>query len=176
MTLVGEAAAAVYALLFLAAVLGKLDSWEQWSELSDGLPGPPAVGRGARYGVPAAESVVVALCVLWPLGGLAASALVLTGFAASVELLARQIPGRECNCFGAIAPATISPRLALRNVVLAVAAAAAWYVVWKQDVQALSALSVFLTVLLGAIALMVLQLWRLRQATRDASLSLREAE
>ena len=123
----GDVAAGACALLFLAAALGKLDSWEQWSRLTSEIPAPVVLRRAVRVVVPAVECVVVVLCFAWPAVGLASGTAVLAVFALAVWLLARRLSGRECGCFGAIAPATIGPRLAVRNAALAIVAAAGWY-------------------------------------------------
>jgi hypothetical protein len=150
-------------LLFLAAVLGKLDSWAQWSRLIEQIPGPPLVGRFARFAVPASEVAIVALSLASPVAGLAAASLILACFAIAVSALARRLGGQECNCFGAIAPATISPRLAGRNAGLAVLAAGGWYAAHHANMQAQPAGNAVATVLVGVIVLMLVHYWRLRE-------------
>lgn len=176
MKLIAEVAAGACALLFLAAVLGKLDGWGQWSRLSQEIPGPGAVGRVTRVGVPMVESAIVVLSLASPIAGLAAGTVVLVGFASAVGVLGRRLAGQECNCFGAIAPATISWQLAARNIVLAILAAGGWYAARRENLQALSFSAVLVTVLFGAIALMVFQFRRLRQAARSASSMPEEVE
>src|SRR6266567_2537221 len=157
----GEVAAGACALLFLAAALGKLDSWEQWSRLTKEIPAPAVLGRAVR---------VVVLSFAWPAAGLASGTAVLAVFALAVWLLARRLSGRECGCFGAIAPATIGPRLAVRNAALAIVAAAGWHLARQENLPGLSLGQVLVTVLAGAIALMIFQYRRLRQAAgRPAS-------
>ena len=166
----GDVAVGACALLFLAAALGKLDSWEQWSRLTKEIPGPAVLGRAVLVIVPAVESTVVVLCFTWPAAGLASGTAVLAVFALAVWLLTRRLSGRECGCFGAIAPATIGPRLAARNAAFAIVAAAGWYVAWHENLPRLSLGQVLVTVLAGAIALMLFQYRRLRQAAvRPAS-------
>ena len=173
----GDVAAGACALLFLAAVLGKLDSWEQWSRLTREIPGPAVTGRAVRVIVPAVECVVVVLCFAWPAAGLASGTAVLAVFALAVWLLARRLSGRECGCFGAIAPATIGPGLAVRNAALAIVAAAGWYLAQQENLPGLSLGQVLVTVLAGAIALMLFQYRRLRQAAgRPASFTTGEGE
>ena len=75
----------------------------------------------------------------------------------AVWLLARRLSGRECGCFGAIAPATIGPRLAVRNAALAIVAAGGWYLARRENLPGLSLGQVLVTVLAGAIALMIFQ-------------------
>lgn len=159
-----DVAAGAFALVFLAAALGKLDSWGEWSHLNEEMPGPALLGRAVRVMVPALEGVIFVLCFVLPIVGLAAAAAVLAVFAVAVWFLARRLAGRECNCFGAIAPATISPRLAARNIALAVVAAAGWYAAWREDLQLLSLGKVLVALLFGAIALMLFQYRRLHHA------------
>lgn len=173
----GDVAAGACALLFLAAALGKLDSWEQWSGLTSEIPAPVVLRRAVRVIVPAVECVVVVLCFAWPAAGLASGTAVLAVFALAVWLLARRLSGRECGCFGAIAPATIGPRLAVRNAALAIVAAAGWYAARQENLPGLSLGQVLVTVLAGAIALMLFQYRHLRQAAgRPASSTPEEGE
>jgi hypothetical protein len=171
-----DLAAGACALLFLAAAVGKLDSWAQWSRLSEEIPGPAPLGRAVRVMVPAIEGMIVVLSFALPAAGLAAGVVVLGGFAAAVRILAPRLAGRECNCFGAIAPATISPRLATRNIALAFLTAGGWWVVRHENLQAFSFAEVLVTLLFGVIALMLVQYRRLRQATRPVPGTLRETE
>lgn len=152
-----EVAAGMCALMFLAAAGGKLDTWAEWSRLSEELPGPVVLRSAVRIMVPALEAGIVILSFALPAAGLAAGAVVLTGFAAAVWLLAPRLSGRECNCFGAIAPAAISPRLAARNIALAGLAAAGSYLALLEKPGALSLPAVLLTLLCGAVALMLFQ-------------------
>jgi Methylamine utilisation protein MauE len=169
MRVVADVAAGACALLFMAAVLGKLDSWPDWSRLTKDFPGPTAFGNAVRVVVPAVEASIVVASFAVPTVGLAAGAVVLTCFAVAVWVLGRQLAGRECNCFGAIAPATISPRLAVRNAGLAIALLASWVVSYHERAQALSLGKVIATVLGGAIALTCFQYRRLRHATLTAT-------
>jgi hypothetical protein len=171
-----EIAAGAFALVFVAAAVGKVDSWGPWSRLTEEIPGPGVLGRVVRIAVPAAEGAIVVLSLASPVIGLAAGAIILGGFALAVWTLARQLAGRECNCFGAIAPATISSRLASRNIALAILAAAGWYAARRESLQAMSFSKVLVTALLGAIALMGFQFRQLRQAARPASPTLKEGE
>jgi len=171
-----DLAAGACALLFLAAALGKVDSWAQWSRLSEELPGPASLGRTVRVMVPAAEGMIVVLSFALPAAGLAAGAVILAVFAVAVRVLARRLAGRECNCFGAIAPATISTRLTTRNIALALLAAIGWWVVRHENLPAFSFPKVLVTLLFGVIALMLVQYRRLRQATRPVPGTLKETE
>lgn len=166
MTVPADIVAGACALLFVAAVAGKIDSWTSWSRLTTDLPGPQTVGHVVRVALPLLEGLIVVLCFARPVAGLAAGAIVLAGFAAAVFVLARRLPDRECNCFGAIAPATINVRLAWRNLGLAVLAGGGWYLAARENLQALGMPKVAATVLLGVIALMGSQYWHLRHAVR----------
>lgn len=166
MKVVAEIAAGACALVFMAAALGKLDGWRRWAQLTEDISGPPFIGRFVRFAVPGVEGTIVVLSYASPTVGLAAGAVALGSFAAGVSLLARQLAGRECNCFGAIAPGTIGPHLATRNSILALAAIAAWYTARRENLQALSLGMVVATLLLGAIALMAFHYWLLRDAAR----------
>lgn len=168
MRVLADAAAGACGLVFLAAALGKLDSWGQWSRLSDELPGPSVLGHIVRVAVPAIEGAIVVLSVASPAVGLAAGALVLLGFAAAVWVLAARLPLWECNCFGAIAPATISGRLAMRNIALAILAAGGWLAARQENLRALPFSLVLGIALFGGIALMLVQFRRLRQVARPA--------
>lgn len=166
MKLLADVAAGACALLFLAAALGKLDSWAQWSRLTAELPGPAPLGRAVRVTVPVIEGLIVVLSFALPVAGLAAGAVVLAVFAVAVSFLARRLAGRECNCFGAIAPASISPRLAGRNIALAGLAAAGWYLALLAKSSALSLSAVLVTLLCGGIALTLFQYRSLRGTAR----------
>ncbi len=171
-----DVAAGVCALLFLAAALGKLDRWPQWSQLSEDIPGPDVLGQVVRVGVPAIETGIVVLCIASPTVGLAAGTIVLVGFSVAAWLLAQPLAGRECNCFGAVAPAMIGPHLAARNLVLAILLAGGWVAARHEHLQALSFSKVLVIVLFGVIALMLDQFRRLRRAARPVSPALEEVE
>jgi len=166
LTLVVHIAVGTSALVFAAAALGKLDSWGEWTALTDefGLPRPWR--RPVQFGVPLAETAIVVTSILAPTAGLAAAAALLALFAAAVWVLRGRLAGRECNCFGAVAPATISGRLAARNALLAAPAAAAAFAAGRADVQALPPLEVLVTVVVGTILLMGFEFVQVRRASR----------
>lgn len=157
MRVFADVAAGACILLFLAAALGKFDRWAEWSRLSEEIPVPTLVRRAIRLIVPAAEIVIVALTIAAPGAGLGAGGVVLAVFAIAVWVLARELEGRECNCFGAVAPGTISARLALRNATLALLAGGGWYLASTQRAPALSLGAVVATGLTGAVVLTVFQ-------------------
>lgn len=171
-----DIAAGACGLVFLAAALGKLDGWGEWSRLTEEIPGPAVLGHSVRFAVPAVESAIVVLSFASPTVGLAAGAAVLACFAVAVWLLAPRLSGRECNCFGAIAPARIGPHLAGRNMVLAVLVAGGWWVARRENLQALSFSKVLVIALFGAIALSLDQFRRLRRVARRVSHTLEEIE
>jgi hypothetical protein len=174
--MLADVAAGACGLLFCAAALGKLDRWHQWSQLTAEIPGPRVLGRVVRVSVPAIETAVVVLSVASPTAGLAAGAVALGGFSVAVWLLAQRVAGRECNCFGAIAPARIGPNLAARNIVLAILVAGGWWVARHERLQALSFSKMLVIVLFGAIALMLDQFRRLSRVARPVSPTLEEVE
>jgi hypothetical protein len=90
--------------------------------------------------------------------------------------LAPRLTGRECNCFGAIAPATIGWRLAERNAGLAVLAGAGWYIAQRKHLGPISLSQVLVVMLFGVILLMLNQYRRLREAGRPTSQPVQEAE
>ena len=141
------------------------------SDLSKELPGPGVLGGGVRVVLPTIESAIFVLALVAPIVGLAAATVVLAGLAVAVWFLARQQVTRECNCFGAIAPATIGPRLAARNLILSIVAGVGCYAAWDQDLRSLSLTKVLLTLLVGAVALMLLEYHRLRRAVQTANTS-----
>ena len=161
MNTLADIVAGAYALIFLAAALGKLDSWAAWSRLSREIARSDLLGSAVRSVVPAVEGLVGVLCFVAPTAGLAAAAVLLAFFALAILLLSRRLAGEDCNCFGAIAPATISPRLAARNLALAIIAAGGWYAASQQNLQARSLGQMLVTLLLGTIALMFIQFRRL---------------
>lgn len=175
MKTLAEIAAGACALVFIAAAVGKADSWDSWKRLTQEIPGKAVVGRAVQIFVPALEGAIAVLAFVSPVLGLAGGAIVLAGFAVVAWWLAQRLAGRECNCFGAIAPATISQRLAARNIALAMLAGGGWYAARHERLQAMSLLKVLATALVGAIALMVFQFRRLRDAA-PASPTLKEVE
>jgi hypothetical protein len=171
MRALADLAASAYGLLFVAAAAGKLDSWGAWSELARKIPGPPTIRPVVQVIVPVGEGVVAVLCFAAPIAGLAAAAVLLAGFAIAVGLMQPRLGGQECNCFGAIAPALINTGLVVRNAILAALAAAVFYAAWRLDLRPLSPLQALAAALFGAIALMLFEFRRLRDAARTARAS-----
>lgn len=118
-----SAVAVAFACLFLVSLLGKLDDLGKWREASSGwLPGETT---SVYLGLPLAEAGL-ALVLCWrPDIGLRAAAAFLVFLTAAVLLRGRDRRGTECGCFGTFVKSQIGPKLIVRNVVLAAAAALA---------------------------------------------------
>lgn len=119
MALVAQSLGALFGLLFLVASLTKADGWRAWRELVDRLALPRSLASSVLIGVPVAEFVTAVLCVARPHLGTAIAAMVLAFFALGVLVFSKRLSGSECACFGAISRSRISPRLAVRNALLA---------------------------------------------------------
>ena len=99
-----------------------------WTELARLIAGDTTRGRVLLVAVPLVETCVAIVLVVRPRVGLVASALLLAGLAAGVQLLRPRLEGVRCSCFGALAPGALDADLVRRNAVLALAAsAAAWF-------------------------------------------------
>jgi hypothetical protein len=128
MDTVARFASAGYGLLFVAAVLAKLDGWPSWSSAVEGwLPRRPAFARALRWVVPQLEGLAAVLAFTVPRVGLLVSALVLVLLAVGIGVLRPSHRGEECNCFGAVAASRIGAPLAARNLVLAAVAFAGFF-------------------------------------------------
>ncbi len=152
----------VLAALFIVAVAGKLAGHGRWLAFRSSLAAlVPGRGRPAAVGVVAvavvtAEAATAAGLVLpvgWPLG-LAAAALLLVAFAAGIGYALRRGLRVRCRCFGASGGELGAAEL-VRNVVLAVAAAAALAV----DAGPPTAATVALVLPLGLAAGYALSRW-----------------
>jgi hypothetical protein len=106
--------------LFAAAVIGKLDGWQDWSALAFRVA--PRRGRALAFGVPGVELAVAIALVVSPVGGASAAAALLLLLAVASYHLWRKIGAAACNCFGPLLPDVFGPRLAVRNVLLAAGA------------------------------------------------------
>lgn len=152
-TLAGLVAAA-YAMLFAAALLGKLDSWRLWSEaVAVFIPRRTWVTAGVRFGVPIVEGALAALTLSYPSIGLLVCGALLAVFAVVVALLQRHHDGTECNCFGSVASSQINLSLAARDAVLAGAAIAVAVAVWNLNVSRLSPSEILILLALGSLLL-----------------------
>lgn len=166
---VTDLAAAASGLFFLAAAFGKIDSWAAWSRLTGDLPTPRSTRFAARFAIPVAETTAGVLSFLRPAAGLGLATFVLLSFAVAVWLIEPKLSGRECTCFGAIAPAQISKRLALRNLLLAAVVGSAFSASLIAKPSTLPALDVFAAIVIGASIVLVLEYARVRQASRAES-------
>ena len=110
-------------LIFVGSVLGKLDGWNRWSGLTSALPLSRSGSSAVRIFLPLVEAAVAVVLVVVPPVGLAASALLLAVFAVAVVVFARRIGPAECGCFGALTPTKLGTGLAVRDALLAIAAA-----------------------------------------------------
>jgi hypothetical protein len=157
----------VYGVLFLAAAVGKLDSWRAWRHAVAGF-----VGRGRRrtavvaFGIPLAETAAGVLALVEPGLGLAVCAVLLLLFALGVALLSTRHAGQDCRCFGALVPSEIGPRLIVRDVILGAGAGAAAYLSLGAEVQSLAAEQILLVALSGVLALSAAECVRMLRLSR----------
>lgn len=159
-----EAAAAAYGLMFLAAGFGKIDAWSNWSvTVSSIFPLGHSLNRLIRYGTPCLELGVAGLVWQSPEFGLALSSGLLLGLAIVVLVANRNLGGRPCTCFGAVAPTSFSPRLAMRNLTLSALAGAMTLLATKGYAANLSIIEIGLVTWIGFIALLILQYRRIGQ-------------
>jgi hypothetical protein len=165
-----ELVAAAYSLLFAAALLGKLDSWRSWSEaVAAFVPRRPRAVAVVRFGAPLAEGAVVVLALSLPKIGLVAAGALLVVFAVAVVLLRPAHAGRECNCFGSIAPSQISLSLAARNGALAGTAFAVAIGVWNLRVSRLSPSQMLVLLLVGSLLLVCAEFRRFSRVEQRSS-------
>jgi hypothetical protein len=170
-----QTAAGGYATFFGIVALAKLDAWPAWStSVAEWLPARLPV-RAVRVAVPATEAVTAALLLLTPAVGLLVAAALLGGFGAGVLVLRRQAEGKDCGCFGTLLPGRIGGGLAARNLLLAAAAAIAWLLAWRVGAPGLSAPTVLLFALLGALLVLGSEVRRTAQIIRDPVRDEREA-
>jgi hypothetical protein len=115
-----QIAAAVYAALLFAAMVGKVDSWRAWHDTLRAVsPLPQWATAPLRYGLPLLEGLTAVFIILAPELGFVAAAVLLCSLSLAVLVLSVEHRGQSCSCFGALMPSEISPRLAGRNAVLA---------------------------------------------------------
>jgi hypothetical protein len=124
----GEAAAAVVAVSFAWASIAKITGWRRWRRNLAEHRLPARWERVAAWAVPIAEASIPVLVIAGrPRAGAAVALSSLAVFSVALVRLARRDGVRvACGCFGR---AQIDVRLALaRNLALAIAAAASWWV------------------------------------------------
>jgi hypothetical protein len=155
-----QVVAAIYAALFLAAVLGKADSWRAWGDLlvavSPGWLGISVI----KLGVPAVEAAVAVWLVIAPATGLLAAASLLGILAVAVLVVSLRHSGRPCACFGALMPSEIKRMLAARNAALAAIAAAAAVGAAKASVPGLTLAEITAVLLILGLSSLTLELRR----------------
>jgi hypothetical protein len=158
MTTFAQLSAAGVAYMFAVAAVGKLDGWKHWDALAEQLSGGrERVARATAVAVPGAEAVVVlATAINAPVGEALASVLLLV-FAAGILVFRENLAGARCACFGAIHQDAVTPTLAVRNIALAVIAAAGAVASAKSDAGlSVAALGVVVTAAVaGALAVAV---------------------
>jgi hypothetical protein len=162
-----QAFVVAFSLIFVASVLGKLDGWGRWSALASALPFPPRLREAVRLLLPVLEAGVVAVLLLFPVAGLLASSALLAIFAIAVTLIAKRIGPAECGCFGALTPTKLGTALAVRNALLASAAALGVALVLQADTSRPSLAALALGLLLGLWILLPLEYVHLSQGREE---------
>lgn len=156
-----QAAAAAFAALLFAAVLGKIDSWLAWQDtLSAVSPLPRPVTSRLLYGIPLGEGLTGVLIIISPEFGLLTAAFLFGSLAVAVWMLSAEHKGQSCSCFGALMPSEISPRLAGRNAILAALAGGGAYAAMHVGVGALPLGVLVITLVAGLLLSIVLQFHR----------------
>lgn len=115
--------------VFLVAVCGKVAGRAAFGRFAGWLATllPPGPRGPVAIGLVAAEAAVVVLLAVpaTRFAGLAAAAVVLTGFAAAIAVLVRRGHRVPCRCLGTTGSRPMGTAEVLRNLVLAAAAVAA---------------------------------------------------
>ncbi len=116
LTLVLQILALGLSVLFGIAIVGKLDSWGAWSHAVQRwapfwLPTPLAT-----WVIPLLEGVALASLILAPPLGFLLAAALLAAFGVGAFILGQ---GEECGCLGAVLSQRLGPKLAIRNILLA---------------------------------------------------------
>lgn len=170
-TFIARVSSLGYFLLFLGAALSKFDTWRMWAETTrDLFSGGNPFSRGkhltklVRVAVPLVEMMICATLLIAPARGLLLSSVLLAVFAGGVYVLSKNHAGSKCNCLGALASSTISPLLALRNLLLALVAAIGAQLADRSRMLSITPPEVALTLLVGLIILLYGEGQRLRKA------------
>ncbi|MEU4247996.1 MauE/DoxX family redox-associated membrane protein [Amycolatopsis sp. NPDC026612] len=115
--------------VFLVAVCGKVAGRAAFGRFAGWLAAllRPRLRRPVAIGLIAAEAAVVVLLAIpgTRFAGLAAAAVVLTGFAAAIVVLVRRGHRVPCRCLGTTGTRPMGTAEVLRNLVLAAASVAA---------------------------------------------------
>jgi hypothetical protein len=158
-----QGAAASFGFIFVAAGVAKFDNWRDWNDTLRNLLPRRVAARGlVARALPTSEIAVGALALVRPpIGSFACGALLL-GLGSSAAYFSFSHRGEACNCFGAVMPSQIGPRLAIRNIALgATALGVAWYAA-RRDVPGLGVLEVAAAILGGVLLLSLLGLTEFR--------------
>jgi hypothetical protein len=143
--------AGAFAVFFAIVAAAKLDSWRSWSAAVSGwLPAALPVGL-VVVALPAAEALSAAGLVVSPKAGLLMAAVLLTTLGVGVLALSSRAEGKDCGCYGALAPSRINRSLAARNLLLAGLAWGAFLLARRSVVPGMRAPAVLLLALVGAL-------------------------
>lgn len=150
-----EIVAGAYAVLLLAAAVGKLDGWRRWSTTSYRLlPQRRVLARRVRVMVPLTEAAVALLTFVRPSYGLIACGGLFLAFAAAVSVLGRNAAGEDCGCFGALLPSEIGTALVMRNLGLAAPAAALGGLTISRQIAPFDGPEIVLAMLIGILVVL----------------------
>jgi hypothetical protein len=116
-----EAALDFFWLTLAAAALSKVDSWTYWSSsVSNWFP--LSIAGFVRVAVPVSELMAAVLLIADPIKGLMFTGGLLAFLGFGVLLLMPSSKGSACGCFGTVLDSRIGFSLAIRNLLLSVAA------------------------------------------------------
>jgi hypothetical protein len=157
--------AGAFAVFFAVVAAAKLDSWGSWSAAVSGwLPAGVPVGL-VVVTLPSAEALCAAGLVVSPKAGLLMSAVLLTILGVGVLALGSNAAGKDCGCYGTLAPSRINRSLAARNLLLAGLAWSAFLLARRSMVPGLRAPAVLLLALLGALVVLAAEARRVLGTT-----------
>lgn len=164
MVLAVQAIAAALGVFFLAASLGKLDTWPAWKRtLRRFIPLGVAGNAGLRVAVPTGEAGTAILLFVWPSVGLVFSGVLLLLFGGTVVILNSRHRGEECGCFGSTIRSHIGWKLAVRNFCLGAVSLIAGHLAIDLGAPALSIMQVTLALLVGLLLIAASEWTRLSQ-------------
>lgn len=168
MRVVASATAAVYAVMFFAAAVTKIDSWPRWRATVVTLWRSSTV-RVVQWGLPSVEVAVAVLIFFLPAQGLLAATGLLGGLAIGVGVLSRRRRGTPCNCFGALTPSTIGPALAGRNALLMMGSLAGSRLAILTRLHALSVAQALMAAVVACAVVVVTEFHSLSRSARAES-------